>query len=195
MLATMMRKPLLLLILSIAACGMGSAEPLLFVSESGQFSSTDVADSLVAPNRIFSLSFAVDSDPTPVALSVTTDSFDVPVEAFSYDLNDVPVSVVPSEITFFTLGDGGLFNVTIGSGFTAEDFSFEGDQAFSGTTAAPVFAAGQYNVTGVTYSDPTNFDSPAAIGDVSISPAPEPSTLLLISCGLAAVMGRKFRKQ
>jgi hypothetical protein len=188
----MMRKPLLLFVLSLAACGMASAD---IVSASGQFSSTDTADSLVAPGGVFSLSFAVESNPTPVAQSVTANSFDVLVDDFSYELNNVPVSVVPSEITFFTLADGGLFNVTIGSGFTAEDFSFEGDQAFGGTTAAPTFAPGQFNVTGVTYSDPSNFDFPAAIGDVSISPAPEPSTMLLISCGLAAVMGRKFRKR
>jgi hypothetical protein len=191
----MMRKPLLLLILSVATCGIGSAGPLLFVSASGQFSSTDVADSLVAPDGFFSLSFAVDTDPTPLALSVTANSFDVPVEGFSYELNSVPVSVVPGEISFFTLADGGLFSVTIGSGFTAEEFTFQGDQAFSGTTAAPAFAAGRYNVTGVTYEDPANFDFPAAILDVSISPAPEPSTALLISCGLAAVVGRKFRKR
>jgi hypothetical protein len=194
MLASMMRKPLLLLILSIAACGMGSAAPLL-VSASGQFSSTDTPDSLVSPNGIFSLGFAVDSDPTPLANSVTALGFDVPVEDFSYELNNVPVSVVPSEITFNTLGDGGLFSVTIGSGFSGEEFIFEGDQAFSGTTASPVFAAGQYNVSGVMYEDPVNFDLPAAIGNVSISPAPEPSTLLLISCGLAVTMGRKFRKR
>lgn len=195
MLAAMMSKPVLLLILSIATCGIGSAGPLLFVSGSGHFSSTDVADSLVAPNGVFSLRFAVDSNPTPVALSVTVNSFDVPVEDFSYELNNVPVSVVPSEITFDTLADGGLFSVTIGSGFTAEEFIFQGDQAFGGTTAAPTFAVGQFHVASVTYEDQANFDSPAAIGNASISPAPEPSTLLLISCGLAAVMGRKFRKQ
>jgi hypothetical protein len=194
MLAAMMRKPLLLFIFSTAACAMASAAPLL-VSASGQFSSTDVAGPLVTPDGIFSLSFAVDSNPTPVANSVTVNSFDVPVEGFSYELNNVPVSVVPSEITFDTLGDGGLFSVVIGSGFTGEEFIFQGDQAFSGTTAAPVFATGQYNVTGVTYEDQANFDSPAAIGDAAISPAPEPSTLLLISCGLAAVAGRRLRKR
>jgi hypothetical protein len=194
MLAVMMRKPLLLLILSMAACGMGSAATLV-VSASGQFSNTDVADPLVAPNGIFSLTFAVDSDPTPVALSVTADSFDVPVEGFSYELNGVAVSVIPSEITFFTLADGGLFGVTIGSGFTAEEFNFQGDQAFSGTTAAPVFAVGHSNIAGVTYSDPSNFDFPASIGKVSISPAPEPSTVLLISCGLAIMIGPRLRKR
>jgi hypothetical protein len=194
MLAPMMRKPLLLLILSLAACGMGSAATLL-ISASGQFSNTDVADPLVTPDGIFSLRFAVDSNPTPAPLSVTTDSFDVPVADFSYELNNVPVSVVPSEITFFTLGDGGLFSVTFGSGFTADEFGFQGDQVFGGTTAAPTFAVGQFNVSGVTYSDPANFDFPAAIGSVSVSPSPEPSTLLLISCGLAAVTGRRFRKQ
>jgi hypothetical protein len=194
MLAVMMRKPLLLLILSIAACGMASAATLL-ISASGQFSNTDVADPLVAPNGIFSLRFAIDSNPTPLALSVTGTSFDVPVADFSYELNNVPVSVVPSEITFFTLSDGGLFGVTLGSGFAADEFSFQGDQVFGGTTAAPTFAVGHFNVSGVTYSDPANFDSPAAIGSVAVSPSPEPSTLLLISCGLAVMIGPRLRKR
>jgi hypothetical protein len=190
----MTKKPLLLLAMSVAACGMASADTLL-VSASGQFSSSDVADSpLVTAGGVFSLSFVVDTSPTPLADSVTLDSFDVPVEDFSYELNNSPVSVTPSEITFFTLADGGLFQVNIGSGFTGEAFDFEGDQAFSGTTTAPVFTIGQFAISTWTYTDPVNFDleTPAS-GSVFI--APEPSTLLLISSGLVALVGRKFRKR
>ena len=154
----MMQKPLLSLAISIACCAMASAAQVT-VSASGQFSSSDVADSpLVAPNGLFTLSFVTTNNPTPVAGSVSGLGFDIPVDDFLYTLNGVSESVVPSEITFNTLADGGLFDVTIGSGLTAEEFDFEGAQAFSGTTSAPVFAPGTFTVSSWTYSDPANFD-------------------------------------
>jgi hypothetical protein len=189
-LASMMKQPLLLMALLITACGLASAGTLL-VSASGQFSSTDTADSLVAPNGLFSLAFSVDSNPTP--LEADSLGFDVPVNYFAYDLNGVPVSVTPSEIRFDTLANGGLFDVTIGSGLTEDEFEFEGDQAFSGTTAVPVFATGQYDISELIYSDPDNFDFPATSATASIGPTPEPSTILLISGGLVVLIGRKFR--
>ena len=158
------------------------------VSASGQFSSSVVADSpLVAPNGLFSLSFVTTNNPTRMARSVSSVGFDIPVDDFLYTLNGTSQSVTPGEITFNTLANGGLFNVTIGSGLTAEEFDFEGAQAFSGTTSAPVFATGTFAISSWTYSDPANFDvvTPASAA-VSINPSPEPSTLLLISGGLMA---------
>jgi len=189
----MMIKPLLILTISIATCGMASAN-VLDVSASGQFSNSDVADALVTPNGLFSLSFDVDSNPTPLTGTVTTVSFDVPVENFTYKVNNSPVNVTPSEITFYTLADGGLFAVNFGAGFTESSFVFEGDQVFSGTTAAPSFASGGYAVSDWTYSDAAgNYDTESPVsGTVAVTP--EPSTTLLVSCCLAAVIGRKFRK-
>jgi hypothetical protein len=191
----MMKQPLLLLVLSLAVCGMASAGPLV-VSASGQFASSDSAGPLVAPNGLFYLSFVVNSNPTPLAGTVTSVEFDVPVQGFVYQLNNVPLYVVPSEITFYTLGDGGLFNVAVGSGLSSEDFEFQGAQAFSGTTAAPVLTTGNYSVSSWTYSDPGNYDfeTPAS-GSVNIAPTPEPSTILLTSGSLIALICRKFRKR
>jgi len=124
--------------------------------------------------------------------TVSSLGFDIPLDYFDYSLNGVAKSVAVSEITFSTLANGGLFNVTIGTGLSAEEFSFEGAQAFSGTTAAPVFSLGNYAVTNWTYSDPSNFDV-ETVGKVSIVPTPEPSTILLVSCGLVAFWSRKFR--
>jgi hypothetical protein len=190
----MMKKTLLLLATTITACGMASASTLV-VSASGKFSSSDAADSpLVAPNGVFSIAFEVNSNPTPALGSVTSLSFDVPVINFAYDLNNVPVSMTPSEITFNTLANGGLFGVTFGSGFTASQFEFLGAQAFSGTTAAPVMTTGNYAVSGWTFSDPNNFDDGTAGATASVAVAPEPSTIFLITGGLAVLVGRRFRK-
>jgi hypothetical protein len=197
MMAAMIQKTLSLLATAIAACGIASADVLLSVSVSGQFSGSDVADSsLVAPNGKFSLNFYVDSNPTPLAGTVTSLSFDVPVDGFSYKLNNVLVNVTPSEITFNTLANGGLFDVTFGSGLSASEFVFEGAQAFSGTTAAPVFTKGQFAMTSWTFSDPANYDFQTPVGAAAnVAPVPEPSTILLLSSSLAVLISRKFRKR
>jgi len=193
----MIKKILFLFAAAIVGCGMASADLLLTVVASGQFSSSAIADSsLVAPNGVFSFSFVVDSNPTPLSGSVTSLAFDVPVQGFSYKLNNVSESVTPSEITFNTLADGGLFDVTFGSGLSSSEFVFEGVQMFSGTTAAPVFALGNYALTSWTFSDPANYDFHTPVGATAgIDPVPEPSTIFLISSGLSVLMIQKFRKR
>jgi hypothetical protein len=175
-----------LLIAATAACGIASASTS-YVSVSGQFSGSDVANSLVAPNGTFSLSFAVDNNPAPTSGSVTSLGFDLPGLAFSYELNGNNVPVTPSEIRFNTGANGGLFDVTFDTGLNASEFDFQGDQIFGGTTSAPTFANGTFALTGFTYSDPSNFDvqTPAS-ASVSVTATPEPSSILLILSGLAA---------
>jgi hypothetical protein len=184
-----------LLIAATAACGIASASTS-YVSVSGQFSGSDVANSLVAPNGTFSLSFAVDNNPAPTSGSVTSLGFDLPGLAFSYELNGNNVPVTPSEIRFNTGANGGLFDVTFDTGLNASEFDFQGDQIFGGTTSAPTFANGTFALTGLTYSDPSNFDvqTPAS-ASVSVTATPEPSSILLILSGLAATfIGAATRK-
>lgn len=184
-----------LLIAATAACGIASASTS-YVSVSGQFSGSDVANSLVAPNGTFSLSFAVDNNPAPTSGSVTSLGFDLPGLAFSYELNGNNVPVTPSEIRFNTGANGGLFDVTFDTGLNASEFDFQGDQIFGGTTSAPTFANGTFALTGWTYSDPSNFDvqTPAS-ASVSVTATPEPSSILLILSGLAATfIGAATRK-
>jgi hypothetical protein len=189
-----MLKSLLLLFTSMALCGLANASPL-YVSASGQFSGSDVAGQLVSPNGQFSLRFVIDSSPIPLTGTVTSLGFDVPFLAFLYTLNGNPIPAAPTEIRFNTLANGGLFDVTFGSGLNASEFSFEGPQAFSGSTAAPAFSSGPYSISSWTYSDPNNFDSqtPPALA-VSISPTPEPSSGFLILCGVVALTAVTVRK-
>jgi hypothetical protein len=184
-----------LLIAATAACGIASASTS-YVSVSGQFSGSDVANSLVAPNGTFSLSFAVDNNPAPISGSVTSLGFDLPGLAFSYELNGNNVPVTPSEIRFNTGANGGLFDVTFGAGLNASEFDFQGDQLFGGTTSAPTFANGTFALTGWTYSDPSNFDvQTPAPASVSVTATPEPSSIWLILSGLGATfIGAATRK-
>jgi hypothetical protein len=186
---SMTKQILFFLATAVAVCGTASASTL-FVSATGQFSGSDVGDSpLVTPNGVFSLSFAVDSNPAPLSGSVSSLGFDVPVEDFSYSLNHAAVNVTPSEITFYTLADGGLFSVAIGSGLSGLDFMFEGSQVFTGTTASPVFAPGKFAITQWALSDPGNFDSQTPLAAfANVTPAPEPSSMLFLTGGLVVLI-------
>ena len=126
---------------------------------------------------------------------MTSLGFDVPISAFSYRLNNTAVNVTPTEIRFNTLSNGGLFDVTFGSGLNAAAFDFQGAQAFSGTTSGAMFSTGAFTLSSWTYSDSVNFDSqtPAA-QSVLISPTPEPSSVVLILSGLVALIATSFRK-
>lgn len=162
---------------------MLSATPL-YVSVSGRFSTTDVSGPLVSPDGAFSIRFVVDSNPTPITGTVTTLGFNPPTSDFHYTLDGAETVISPSEIRFNTLENGGLFDVTFGSGITASQFSFAGVQAFSGAPATPAFTPGQYGVSSWTFSDPANFDAQDLTGaSVAMTPTPEPSSLAIVAAG------------
>jgi hypothetical protein len=187
-----MMKNFLLIVGAFMAASAANAS-VLFITESGVFSSADMPNTLVAPGGTFSFSFDVPSTGGAVTSTVTSAGFDVTFSNFSYKLNGATVSATPSDINFDTLGNGGGFELDFGVGLTAQNFSISGAQMFTGTTAAPVFAIGSYSVSGVTYSDPSNYDLvPAA--NVSITAAPEPSTNLFVSLGTLAFVGLSIRK-
>jgi hypothetical protein len=183
-----MPRSLLIFLMAIAGSAVVSATPL-YVSTSGRFSSADVAGPLVSPNQVFSLTFVVDSNPTPIAGTVTSLGFDPSFSDFHYTLNGVATSASPSEIRFNTLTNGGLFDVIFGSGLTASEFSFSGAQVFSGSTSVPVIAPGQYPLSTWTFSNPSNFDVQSPIGaNVTVTPTPEPSSVVTVVGGLAGLI-------
>jgi hypothetical protein len=177
----------------LCASAVPASADMLTVSAAGQFGSGVTADQLAGPNTPWALSFAVDSN--PAAANPDAFGFDAPFSNFSYMLNGSSVATSPGEIRFFTLADGGLFTIYFGpetgflNGMPIPEFSFSGDQVFSGTTASPMIIPGSYPVSDVTYSDAINFDDEGASGTVTITgtstTSPEPSTIWLF---LAAVV-------
>jgi hypothetical protein len=169
--------------------GTVTASPLT-VSVSGQFGAGVTADQLAAPDGTWALSFDVDSN--PAAANTDMFSFDAPFSDFSYLLNGSAIAVSPESSRFFTSDDGGLFTLFFGpetgffDGMPIPEFSFSGDQVFSGTPDVPTILPSSYPVTDVTYSDAINFDDEGASGTVTISAAapttvPEPSSFALVS--------------
>jgi hypothetical protein len=177
-----MLKRLALLTLSLGACSFVNASTL-YVQTSGQFSSTDTADTYVTPGDTFTLSFVVPSSPVISASNSTSLSFDVPVVDFSYRLNGVADAVgLPSEITFYTAADGGGFEVAFGS---STEFLISSSQIFSGVTTAPAFSAESFPGQSFLFLDNNNVDANSAT--VAVTPTPEPSSALLLLCGVALV--------
>ena len=183
-----------LFLFSMAAAGMASASPLV-VNLSGQFAGLDVADSFVSPNGHFSLAFTFDTVFAPSA--VTSVGFDIPLANVTYTLNGTTSTLTPSEIRFNTAANGGLLDITFGSGLTAAEFDFQGAQAFTGTTAAPVFAPGSFSISSWTFSDPRNFDfqTPSSqAATIALTPEPLSAGSVLAGLALAAAAGLRRKK-
>jgi hypothetical protein len=102
--------------------------------------------------------------------------------------------VPPASIRFFTASNLGMFTAFFGpqSGFSGgvpiPEFSFQGAQLFSGSTASPTLLAGTYPVSEFIYSDAANYDDrlPANFS-LSVANVPEPSPLIALVLGLALI--------
>jgi hypothetical protein len=181
-----------LLLFAAITGGMASASPLGF-NLSGQFAGSDVADEFVSPNGHFSLAFTFDNVFTPSA--VTSLGFDIPLANVTYTLNGSTSTIAPSEIRFNTAANGGLLDITFGSGLTAAEFDFQAAQAFIGTTAVPSFIAGSFNISSWTFSDPLNFDAQSLTSQTAtIALAPEPFSEGPMLMGLVLVSTGGFRR-
>src|SRR5215813_15025015 len=188
----------LLLSLLIAACP--ACASTLVISASGQFSSGNTpAPPLELPNAAFAFSFSMDSN--PAVSNVTNLGFDIAFQNFVYRLNNVIVNAVPAEIRFSTAANGGLFTLFFGpesgflNGVPIPELEFRGPQAFTGTTAAPVIPLEIMAPTSWTYSDATNFDSQSAgLPSISVTPAPEPSSMVLGLAGVGLLVALRSRR-
>lgn len=176
---------------------LSASADTLTVSESGVWDASVPTTTWSAPNESWSFSFLISS--IPVVSNVTQNIhggyFDGAYSNFTYTLNGSPVSTSLPEITWFSTGYGGLFNVN----FAGASFEPEGDQAFTGSETSPTIVSGTYDLglySGVFLGEallPLTGD--AVIADQSASPTPEPSSFFLLGTGLVGLTclaGRKL---
>ncbi len=179
------------------ACGFAAASTLN-VSLTGQFSSSVTTTPLSAPGGAWDISFNVPSNPS--AANTDLLGFDTSFSGFSYQLNGSNIATAPQSIRFSTTSNLGLFTLFFGpesgqdsNGNPIPEFSFQGKQAFSGTTNSPTIVPGTYTVASWIYSDASNYDSHNASGSfvtIAATAVPEPSGLAIFAIaglGLLAI--------
>jgi hypothetical protein len=120
------------------------------------------------------ITWQLDSNPSPGGVGEDAASFLIDVSVNGVVKNLVIDFVVADELGGLDIFDGDLGVYLLGQG---------GPQLFTGTTAAPVFAPGVFELTDLAFDDVYNDDFTLTISLAAV-PVPEPGTLLLLGLGL-----------
>ena len=143
-------------------------------------------------------SFTLPDSPTPT--STGNDCIDVAGSNADFCINPVAVTINSSHystdsVEFFTSSAFGGLEIFNGSQHSI--VSLDSSQLFSGMVSTPNFTLGTYDVT--RHNDGNcgqdcNQSGRLVISQVSTSPVPEPSSLVMMSSGLLAAAGAARRK-
>jgi hypothetical protein len=155
------------------------------VEFSGQGTSYGTYD-VITPGD-FSFQYFLPESPAPYASGFSAFSLS---NVNGYITQGGVTQATTNDLIFYTTGDFGGFTIAHAGQWVAV---VEGPQLFTGTPAAPTFAAGTY--TGFTqYSGYTTTVSSVTISPVTTTP--EPSSMALLGTGLVALipMVRRRRK-
>jgi hypothetical protein len=162
----------------------------LTVTDSGVWAGGAPTTTESAPGESWSLSFQVESSPTPISYTTGVQTV-VPITNLIFDLNGLAVQSEPS---------GGSVELFTGEGFrlyfpNADALQIQDNaQLYSGTEASPTVLPGSYppgfannaflfdNATSSFYNFTSN-----DIVIASSTATPEPSSFLLLGAGLAAL--------
>ena len=198
------------LVAAMAFGALSASADTLLVSENGVWGADAPTTTWSAPGQSWSYSFLTSSTPAVSNVIVNyygqpgVSCFDGAFSDFTYTLNGDSVSVVPSELTWFSAGFGGLLNLNF-TGPMDASLEFSGAQAYSGPESAPTIIPGVYELNSpasmVFFWSPTTnttyqyLSGNLVIEDESVPPVPEPSCFLLLGTGLiglATLAGRKI---
>jgi MYXO-CTERM domain-containing protein len=162
------------------------------ITVSGTYSASAATNAFTVPNANWTLSFQVAQVPS-VSFS-TANQFRIPYTNGVFTLNGVPAPMTGNTVVFYTSANA--FDIYLDSAVNTQ-FEVYGGPVFSGTTANPTILTGTYVLTGVE-SFTVNpgggfFDGPSAIfSNAVIAPStapgtPAPTSVILVSLGLAGL--------
>ena len=182
------------LILGLTLTGTTCSASLLQVAANGTYDSNISTSFFTSPNGIWTLSFNIDSNPTPS--SFILGDFFVAAVSLTYTLNGslVPVgsmsAAFPREVGLpGPTRPGGLVVCFSGNNCGVGLLEFNGQTLYSGSEAAPTILPGSYPVGIGVGVNGMFFFQPDSV--VRITATPEPSTMalflsgLMLACGLA----------
>lgn len=185
-----MRKPFWMMsaLLLFAALGTLSAhaDTIDLVTVSGQWETPCPAPYCTAPGDTWTVSFEVDSTPTPIAYTSGV-SFESSVTDFSYSINGTLLaSIAESEMVWYepgaVLAQGYLESLSSPDGL----FEFVTSQLYSGPEADPTISLGTFGVSANLIDG--NHASPILNDNIVISAVPEPGTAGLMLIGIGGLM-------
>ncbi len=167
----------------------------LQVQTSGVFSDSTPTSAFTAPGEAWTLSFVTESNQFYPGSQLL--AFPDVFTSFNYTLNNIPLDLTPSSISFFTGSNGGLFDVCLTppcpGGLPTAGLVFSGAQAFSGTVREPTILTGTYPTSSVSVTLPlTEFPFftvryPQSNTTVYITEIPEPATWSILGLGLLLI--------
>lgn len=191
--------------LCLAATLGAQAAPLHFQA-GGTWADTAPVTLLTAPGATWSISFVVDSDPTPEPSPMTEPGLftTVPFTQYSFMLDGVAVAAQPFWVSLYNAGNGGgidifytdVLNVPSTDPVTA--LSLYTVQLYTGTEDAPTVQPGVYATSFPGAGDGVKVAADGLFYDLgettlTISAVPLPGTLPLALLGALALRARARR--
>lgn len=191
----MKHKSLLLLAISVLSSASLFAD--VTISVNGTFAANAAVGTFSAPNGVWTLSFQLHNPPTIFGVQPNYSFDSTPLNAV-FTLNGTSIPVTGTEVFFSSFA----MNIFLDQS-PVQFFVNTATPFYSGNVASPVLVPGSYAVTNVAvlYNQATisanSASSNVLIAQTSPPPTPAPSSVVMVSMGLAglALLEMLRRKQ
>jgi hypothetical protein len=183
----------ILSVIALASLASISWAQSLNVSGSGTFGPTGPTTFESAPGDTWNFSFDVNASPA-VTNAYPGCCFDTTFSDFSYYLNGTKVTTSPTELTWFSTFDSGLFDLSFADGGVGPF----GSQAYSGSESNPTILTGAYPVSDGFFYDNLHHGTLSGTINISVPEGSAPLLYLLLAgascCGAILLRSRnRFR--